>query len=136
MARNAHPRGTTVAWVELTSKGALVGYRHPDDRGQKTYRHGDGGQGNYPDPQLIKGARSVAFRGMTVSGYGSRVGFVLSPAHATCQVEGDRRASAQKKLVCKLHGDTSGGSLRGVRIRRGKKRAAPRRKTATRRKRR
>jgi hypothetical protein len=70
------------------------------------------GYSNYPS-KVVK-ARSVRFRGMTVTGQ-ARVDFVLSPASAVCHKDG-------REIACKLVGDTSGESLSGVRANRRRRR--------------
>jgi len=111
MARALVPRGCNVAWIELdgTAGGnALVGFRCVREgfveTGQYSYPRKGGGWGNYP--QKVVKARSVSFRGMTVTGQ-ARVGFVLSPASAVCHKDG-------REIRCKLVGDTSLPSLAGL----------------------
>jgi hypothetical protein len=65
-----------------------------------------GGWSNYPS-KIVK-ARSVSFRGAIMTGTGSRMDFVLSPASAVCHKDG-------REIRCKLEGDTSSSGLLGMR---------------------
>jgi hypothetical protein len=109
------PKGCIVHRIELDGRGgADVGFRCTRDgfveTGQYTYHKGGGATGNYPSKKVK--ARSVRFRGVTVSGEAS-LGFVLSPASAVCHKRGT-------EIDCKLIGDRSSASLAGRR--RSKKR--------------
>lgn len=111
MARIA-PKNCIVTRVELDGKGnAEIGYRCERDgymeTGQHSYTSPSGGTANYPSKRVK--ARTVAFRGMYVSGP-ARVDFVMSPASAVCHKNGS-------EIRCKLEGETS-GSLAGSRRRR------------------
>lgn len=111
MARLA-PKGCIVHRIELDGRGnADVGFRCKRDgfveSGQYSYDKGGGTTGNYPSKRVK--ARSVRFRGMTVSGP-AHLGFVLMPASAVCHKRGS-------EISCKLVGDTS-GSLAGRRRKR------------------
>lgn len=111
MARALIPRRCIVHAIELRGDGrAEVRYRCEVDgqmeTGQHKYPTPDGyGYSNYPS-KMVK-ARSVRFRGMTVTGQ-ARVDFVLSPASATCKKSG-------REISCKLIGDKSLPSLQGLR---------------------
>jgi len=109
VAKRLAPRDCIVHSIELLSGGkAEVRYRCSDDRGQKTYRYGNV-TSNYP--HKIVRARSVSFRGVTISGPGARMGFVVSPAGAVCHKE-------RGEIRCSLVGDTSLPSLQGLPSRR------------------
>lgn len=118
MARSLVPKHCIVSSIELdgTVGGrATVRFRCVRDgfveTGQYQYPHKGGGYSNYPT-KVVK-ARSVRFRGMTVTGQ-ARVDFVLSPASAVCQKEG-------REIACRLVGDKSLPSLQGLPSRRRKR---------------
>lgn len=113
------PKGCIVHSAEIEPKGIEVRYRC-DSGGEYRYvdRHGVETVGTYPQPKFVKKARAIRFRGMTVSGAGSRVDFVLSPAHAVCKVS---RAGPVKAVVCTLKGEKT-GDLAGIRVRRRRRR--------------
>lgn len=108
------PKGCIVHAAEIQPKGVEVRYRCGDGQSQYEYTDRSGYKtiSTYPEPKFVKGARGIRFRGMTVTGTGSRVDFVLSPAHAVCKTG---RSGARKEVVCRLKGDTSSESLRGLR---------------------
>lgn len=112
MARSLVPRRCIVHAIELDGAGrAEVRYRCEREgymeTGQYWYPTKGGGKSNYPS-KIVK-ARSVRFRGMTVTGQ-ARVDFVLSPASAVCKKDG-------REISCKLIGDKSLPSLEGWRRR-------------------
>lgn len=90
------PKRCKVAWVQLDSKGALVGYRCGDPREGRdlVFPSPGGGRSNYPSKRL-RGVRTVRVNGAIVSGYGSRVGFELAPRAATCHRDG-------REISCKV----------------------------------
>lgn len=111
------PKHCVVHSIELDGRGrAHVRFRCVRngmmETGQHSYPSPGGGVGNYPS-KVVK-ARSVSFRGMTVSGE-ARLGFVLSPASAVCHKNG-------REISCKLQGDTSSAGLSGLKRRRGRRR--------------
>jgi hypothetical protein len=135
MAKLIAPKGCIVHSAQIESKGVEVRYRC-DGGGEHRYIDRDGVEtvGTYPKPAFAKGARAIRFRGMAVTGTGSRVDFVLSPAHAVCKTA---RSGARKEVVCTLKGDTSSADLRGIRSmtmreRTSKKQVAAARRTAKR----
>lgn len=83
------PKRCKVAWVQLDSRGAVVGYRCGDPRegSELIFPSPGGGRSNYPSKRL-RGVRSVRVNGASVTGFGSRVGFELSPRSATCHRDG------------------------------------------------
>jgi hypothetical protein len=81
------------------------------ETGQYSYPSPGGGTGNYPRKRVK--ARSVRFRGVTVSGE-ANLNFVLIPASAVCHKRGT-------EIDCKLIGDKTSASLAGRSLR-GKKR--------------
>lgn len=113
MAKSIVPKGCTVHRIELDGRGgADVGYRCGDEGGDKMFPTPGGGRGTYRSVRL-KGIREVSHRGIHISG-DARMGFVVSPAAATCTRSGTL-------LTCKLKGDTSGPSLLGGRRKRRKR---------------
>lgn len=102
-------KGCIVAHASIVSKGVVIGYRC-GDTGQGNdlpYATHDGGRSNYPST-LLTGATSIHVDGATVTGVGSRVGFVLAPRKATC-----RKKAGEREVVCKVY--ASGAGLRGPR---------------------
>lgn len=79
------------------------------------FKHEDGGTSTYPS-KLVRGVRSLDFRGMTVIGE-AKAHFVLSPAAAVCHKPG-----GSTTLSCKLVGDTSSKHLSGAKRQRRRKR--------------
>jgi hypothetical protein len=111
---SATPKGCWVRRANIESSGVEIGYdchgEGSGGSGRFPLTRGRAGFGNYRS-KFFRGVRNISFRGMTVSGVGSDVGFVLMPAHATCSREGNT-------LSCRLQGDTSSPSLSGPRRKR------------------
>ena len=103
------PKGCQVAWVDLQSKGALVGYRC-GDTGSKWYPTPGGGQSNYPQA-FVRGVSTINVPGASISGYGARVGFVLSPRYVRCE-----KREHDRELTCRVFNE-GGAELAGTRRR-------------------
>jgi hypothetical protein len=71
----------------------------------------EGGVGNYPSA-LIKNVRAIRTPGSSVTGYGARVDFVLSPRHVTC-----RKTAHDTEIACMVH-NPDGTALSGPKRRR------------------
>lgn len=116
------PKHCVVRRAVIRPEGIEIGYScgnpsisaHPlDERGREgMFPTPSGGWGTYPS-LLLKGIHSIGFRGMSVSGNASTVGFVLSPASATC-----KKSKGDRELRCALIGDTSTPNLAGTQPRR------------------
>ena len=112
------PKNCIVSSITLLPGGrAEIRFRCVRDgmieTGQYQYPIKGGGFSNYPS-KIVK-ARSVSFRGATMTGTGSRMDFVLSPASAVCHKDG-------RAIRCKLEGDKSLPSLEGLQRKRKRKR--------------
>ena len=106
------PKECLVAWIELQSSEARIGYRCPEP---------DSFVGGMPTKYehrhaTLKGVGSVRVHNGIVTGKGSRVDFVLSPDHSRCN-----KAATSGELVCKLFA-SSGIELGGARRRKHKRR--------------
>jgi hypothetical protein len=108
------PKGCSVKWVEIESKGAEASYECGGEAGQGrgTFPLPRGsGWSNYPKAWFPK-VRAVNFRGARVSGIGSHISFEYYGA-TTCKVS---RSGAFKELNCTTKGGN--GELHGQRKRR------------------
>jgi hypothetical protein len=94
------PKGCHIRRIELL----------PGNEAEIGYDCGDGGRGTFPLPRgggfgtypsmIVKGVRSVHVPGTSVSGAGTRLGFVLSPRYVTCA-----KRKSDTELTCQLHDD-------------------------------
>lgn len=95
----------------LTPKGCHVRYVALNGRGGAEVRVSCPVSGSYTESNnrsVVVKARELNFRGSHVTG-AARIDFVLAPAHAICRKSGG-------EISCKLVGETSSESLRGLGI--------------------
>jgi hypothetical protein len=114
------PSQCIVHSVELERDGAVVAYRcgptgRADEQGNSLDvfpTHMPRTKRSYPS-LFLKGVRTLKFRGAEIQADdAARIGFVLSPAAATCE-----KRMGDIHMSCKLVGDTSSTGLAGTRRR-------------------